>query len=174
MAEAVYGTEYFDFGVHGLIGTQTVAVADIWDCGAGAGGPLRPFVCWRNRRGWLRPDFVAVYDPGQAAQLKTALADTPIRVAGGAEALTEAAVIPGADCVVTAVSGAVGLAPTLAAILAGRRIALANKETLVCAGAIVMGLAAETGAEILPVDSEHSAIFQALQDKRGELQGGFC
>lgn len=157
-------------GSTGSIGTQTVAVA------RHLGLPVRALAARSDIRlleeqaRLLRPDFVAVYDPGQAAQLKTALADTPIRVAGGAEALTEAAVIPGADCVVTAVSGAVGLAPTLAAILAGRRIALANKETLVCAGAIVMGLAAETGAEILPVDSEHSAIFQALQDKRGELR----
>lgn len=78
--------------------------------------------------------------------------------------------IPSADCVVTAVSGAIGLKPTLAAIDTGRRIALANKETLVCAGEIVMARAAEQGAEIIPVDSEHSAIFQCLTGRnRAEL-----
>ena len=81
-----------------------------------------------------------------------------------------AAVWENTDCVVTAVSGAVGLRPTLDAIGAKRRIALANKETLVCAGSIVMARARETGAEIVPVDSEHSAIFQCLNGRRGELR----
>ena len=85
--------------------------------------------------------------------------------------LIEAATLASSDCVVTAVSGAVGLKPTLAAIDEKKRIALANKETLVCAGSIVMRRAAETGAEIVPVDSEHSAIFQCLMGRgKGELK----
>ena len=87
------------------------------------------------------------------------------------EGLLEAATLPSIDCVVTAVSGAVGLKPTLAAIEEKKRIALANKETLVCAGEIVMKRAGETGAEIVPVDSEHSAIFQCLMGReKGELR----
>ena len=108
------------------------------------------------------PRLVAVYDPAAAKALQCALADTPVKVVSGMEGLLEAAAIPEADCVITALSGSVGLRPTLAAVDAGKRIALANKETLVCAGALVMARAEETGAEILPVDSEHSAIFQAL------------
>lgn len=118
----------------------------------------------------LRPELVAVCDERRASELKTALADTDIRVLGGEEALAEAASLPGTDCVVTAVSGSVGLKPTLAAIEQGKRIALANKETLVCAGEIVMRRARERGAEIIPVDSEHSAIFQSLAGRgEGEL-----
>ena len=100
------------------------------------------------------------------------LADTPIRVAGGEQGLLEAAVLPQADTVVTAVVGIAGLRPTLAAIDAGKRIALANKETLVCAGELVMDRARERGADIVPVDSEHSAIFQCLQGcrDRGEVR----
>ena len=93
-----------------------------------------------------------------------------IKVWGGEHALVEAAVISEADTVVTAVSGAVGLKPTLEAIRKEKRIALANKETLVCAGEIVMREAKECGAEIVPVDSEHSAIFQCLTGRKGELR----
>ncbi len=116
----------------------------------------------------LRPDFVAAFDGDAARELRDRLADTPIRAGGGMEGLIEAATA--ADCVVTAVSGAVGLRPTLAAIDAGKRIALANKETLVCAGELVMRRAAERGAEIVPVDSEHSAIFQCLEGRRDQLR----
>ncbi len=110
----------------------------------------------------LKPEFVAVYDEEAAKAFKIAVADTDIRVGSGIEGLIEAASMDAIDCVVTAVSGAVGLKPTLAAIDKKKRIALANKETLVCAGDIVMKRAAEMGAEIVPVDSEHSAIFQCL------------
>jgi len=110
----------------------------------------------------LKPEFVAVYDEEAAKAFKIAVADTDIRVGSGIEGLIEAASMDAIDCVVTAVSGAVGLRPTLAAIDRKKRIALANKETLVCAGDIVMKRAAEMGAEIVPVDSEHSAIFQCL------------
>lgn len=119
----------------------------------------------------LKPKFVAIYDETAANDLKIKLADTDIRVGSGMEGLIEAATLNEADCVVTAVSGSVGLRPTLAAIKAKKRIALANKETLVCAGEIVMPAAAREGAEIVPVDSEHSAIFQCLMGrKKGELK----
>ena len=119
----------------------------------------------------LMPEFVAVYDEEAAKKFKTAVADTNIRVGSGIEGLMEAAAMDSIDCVVTAVSGAVGLKPTLAAIEQKKRIALANKETLVCAGDIVMAKAAELGAEIVPVDSEHSAIFQCLMGhEKSELK----
>ena len=110
----------------------------------------------------FRPRLVAVYEERAARDLKIALRDTEISVLSGEGGLIEAATVQGADCVLTAVSGSIGLKPTLAAIDMGRRIALANKETLVCAGEIVMARSAEKGAEIIPVDSEHSAIFQCL------------
>ena len=106
---------------------------------------------------------LAVMSTREAAQeLAAKIKDLPIRVNWGEEGLIEAATIPSADCVITAVVGMVGLKPTLAAIRAGKRIGLANKETLVCAGELVMAAAEENGVEIIPVDSEHSAIFQWL------------
>ncbi|MCL2343492.1 MAG: 1-deoxy-D-xylulose-5-phosphate reductoisomerase [Firmicutes bacterium] len=119
----------------------------------------------------FHPHLAAVYDETAAKTLRIALGDTDTRVVSGEGGLLEAACIAGADAVCAAVSGAVGLLPTLAAITLGRRICLANKETLVCAGALVTAAAREHGAEILPVDSEHSAIFQCLQGKsRDELR----
>ena len=106
---------------------------------------------------------LAVMATQEAAELLAeAIRDLPVRVSWGEEGLIEAATIPEADCVITAVVGMVGLKPTLAAIRAKKRIGLANKETLVCAGEIVMAEAERHGAEIVPVDSEHSAIFQCL------------
>ena len=105
-------------------------------------------------------------DERAAADLKVRLADTPVRVAAGMEGLLEAAELPSADTVLTAVVGMIGLRPTMTAIRAGKRIALANKETLVCAGELVQEEARDFGAEILPVDSEHSALFQSLQGCR--------
>ena len=119
----------------------------------------------------FRPDYVSAADPQANRELREALRGRDITVGPpGEEGLRIAASWPGAECVVTAVSGAIGLRPTLDAIYSGRRIALANKETLVCAGSIVMRAAAECGAEIVPVDSEHSAIFQCLTGRRGELR----
>ena len=118
----------------------------------------------------MKPEVVAVYDEVAANTMKIALADTDVRVLSGPEGLMEAATLSGVDCVVTAVSGSVGLAPTLAAIEEKKRIALANKETLVCAGELVMAKAKACGAEIIPVDSEHSAIFQCLTGREGELR----
>ena len=120
----------------------------------------------------FKPSLAVMMDPAAAADLKTRLADTGIRVASGPEGLVEAATLAEADTVLTAVVGMVGLVPTLAAVRQGKRIALANKETLVCAGELVMDGADQYGAEIVPVDSEHSAIFQCLQGSqdRGEVK----
>ncbi len=118
------------------------------------------------------PRLVALYDEAAAAVLRERLRDTDIEVLSGMEGLLAAATAEEADTVVTAVVGMIGLRPTLAAIECGKRIALANKETLVCAGELVMDAAEKYGAEIVPVDSEHSAIFQCLQGSadRGEIK----
>ena len=149
-------------GCTGSIGRQTAAVADYTGIRVAALTANRQIDRLEEQARKFHPEFVAVYDEGAAGELKTALADTDIRVGSGMDGLIEAATLSSVDCVVTAVSGAVGLKPTLAAIDARKRIALANKETLVCAGELVMQRASETGAEIIPVDSEHSAIFQCL------------
>ena len=114
----------------------------------------------------VRPELAVLYDEAAAQELKARLADMNITVLGGMAGLLAAAEYPAADTVVTAVSGMIGLRPTLCAIRAKKRIALANKETLVCAGELVMRAAARCGAEIIPVDSEHSAIFQCLMGCR--------
>ena len=120
----------------------------------------------------FRPRLVAVYDLEPALELAKRLAGLDIEVAYGLEGLRRAASLRESDTVVTAVVGMAGLWPTMAAIEAGKRIALANKETLVCAGELVMEAARRYGAEIVPVDSEHSAIFQCLQGSRdhGEIR----
>lgn len=111
----------------------------------------------------FQPRLVVLFDADAASELAKRLSDLTIRVASGMDGLIEAAAMPESDTVVTAVVGMIGLRPTLAAIEKGKRIALANKETLVCAGEIVMAASRRCGAEIIPVDSEHSAIFQCLQ-----------
>lgn len=111
----------------------------------------------------FQPELVAVMNEENAKMLKDRLADTKIRVVSGMDGLVEAATHPDADTVVTSVVGNVGLKPTFAAISAGKNIALANKETLVSAGQLVMDLAKKHNIKIYPVDSEHSAIFQSLQ-----------
>jgi len=108
------------------------------------------------------PELAVMATREAAEKLKEAIPDLAIRISWGEAGLIEAATIESADCVITAVVGMVGLKPTLAAIRAGKRIGLANKETLVCAGEIVMSEAKKYGVEIIPVDSEHSAIFQCL------------
>ena len=112
------------------------------------------------------PELAVMATQEAAQQLHEAISDLPVRIAWGEEGLIEAAALPGVDCVITAVVGMVGLKPTLAAIRAGKRIGLANKETLVCAGELVMAEAEKYGVEIIPVDSEHSAIFQCLMGSR--------
>ena len=110
----------------------------------------------------FRPQLAVMATEQAAMELKEALAGEQTRIAWGEAGLIEAATVPEADCVITAVVGMVGLKPTLAAIRAKKRIGLANKETLVCAGELVMAEAEKCGAEIVPVDSEHSALFQCL------------
>ena len=114
----------------------------------------------------FRPELAVMSTREAAEALKKEIADLPIRVSWGEDGLIEAATLPQAECVITAVVGMVGLKPTLAAIRAKKRIGLANKETLVCAGELVMAEAKKYGAEIIPVDSEHSAIFQCLMGSR--------
>ncbi|MBQ8620759.1 MAG: 1-deoxy-D-xylulose-5-phosphate reductoisomerase [Oscillospiraceae bacterium] len=114
----------------------------------------------------FRPALAVMSTQEAAEQLQTMIADLPTRVLWGEEGLIEAATLPEADCVITAVVGMLGLKPTLAAIRAHKRIGLANKETLVCAGELVMEEAEKHGVEIIPVDSEHSAIFQCLMGSR--------
>ena len=117
-----------------------------------------------------RPVLAVMATEEAARQLQSAIADLPIRISWGEEGLIEAATIAEADCVITAVVGMVGLKPTLAAIRTGKRIGLANKETLVCAGELVMAEAKRYNTEIIPVDSEHSAIFQCLMGNRRKEQ----
>ena len=108
------------------------------------------------------PQLAVMATKEAADALKSQISDLPTRISYGEEGLIEAATLPDADCVITAVVGMLGLKPTLAAIRAGKRIGLANKETLVCAGELVMAEAEKYGTKIVPVDSEHSAIFQCL------------
>ena len=112
------------------------------------------------------PELAVMATEEAAEKLKTKISDLDIRIAWGEAGLIEAATLDGVDCVITAVVGMLGLKPTLAAIRAGKRIGLANKETLVCAGELVMVEAEKYNAEIIPVDSEHSAIFQCLMGVR--------
>ena len=149
-------------GSTGSIGRQSLAAAAHLGIPVSAIAAGRDIERLERQARQLRPRLAAVFDERAAKALRIALADTATRVVSGMDGLLECAAAPESDCVVTAVSGSVGLKPTLAAIDCGKRIALANKETLVCAGSLVMARAAERGAEIVPVDSEHSAIFQSL------------
>jgi len=120
----------------------------------------------------FHPELAVLMDESAAADLRVRLADTNVKVRSGMGGLLEAAAISSADTVITAVVGMVGLRPTLAAVREGKRIALANKETLVCAGPLVLEEARDYGARIIPVDSEHSALFQCLEGNRdrGEVK----
>lgn len=113
-----------------------------------------------------RPQLAVMATREAAEALQKEISDLPIKIMWGEDGLIEAAIIPEADCVITAVVGMVGLKPTLAAVRSGKRIGLANKETLVCAGELVMAEAKKYHTEIVPVDSEHSAIFQCLMGNR--------
>ncbi len=159
-------------GSTGSIGRQTLEVAAACGITVGAVTARRSVALLEEQVRAFRPELAVCVDPAAAADLKVRTADTGVRVAAGPEGLLEAASLPSADCVVTAVVGIAGLEPTLAAIRAGKRVALANKETMVCAGELVTGEADRLGVEIVPVDSEHSAIFQCLQGcrDRGEVR----
>lgn len=149
-------------GSTGSIGRQTLDVVD------GLGVSVAALTCGSNLELMIeqcrkyRPQLAVMSTKELADRLRLAIADLPIEVDHGKEGLMRAAAWPAADTVITAVVGVMGLEPTLAAIRAGKRIGLANKETLVCAGELVMAEADRCGAEIIPVDSEHSAIFQCL------------
>ena len=149
-------------GSTGSIGRQTLEVLEqlpvrVTALTAGSNVRLMAQQCRK-----FKPELAVMATPQAAAELKDALDGQKLRILSGMEGLLEAAQHEQADTVVTAVVGMLGLRPTLAAIRRKKRIALANKETLVCAGALVMQAAREYGAEIVPVDSEHSAIFQCL------------
>ena len=149
-------------GSTGSIGRQTLAVVDALElevCALSARSDIKLLEKQARQYG---PSIVAVYEENAARDLAVRLGDTSVVVVSGMNGLIEAATAKEAETVVTAVMGTVGLLPTLAAIEGKKRIALANKETLVCAGELVMRAADIHGAEILPVDSEHSAIFQCL------------
>ncbi len=157
----------------GSVGTQTV---DLLTAAPPGRFQVRALVAGRNaallaaQAIALGAELAVVSDPAAYAALKQALAGSPVRAAAGAEAVAEAAAL-GADWTMAAITGAVGLGPTLAAIRRGGAIALANKEALVCAGDVMLRAVAEAGATLLPVDSEHNAIFQSLADgNRGALE----
>ena len=159
-------------GSTGSIGTQSLDVISACGMTVAALTANRDVERIEEQARQFKPELVVMMDRSAAAELRVRLADTDIRVASGPEGLEEAAALPSADTVITAVVGMVGLKPTLAAIAQGKRIALANKETLVCGGELVMSEAERCGAEIVPVDSEHSALFQSLQGcrDRGEVR----
>lgn len=151
-------------GSTGSIGTQTLEIARNYK-----GIRVHALTAYSNidllekQTREFKPELVCVVDEKKAAEFKIKVADTGVRVVSGENGLIEAATFPKASVVVTAVVGISGLLPTIEAIKAGKNIALANKETLVTGGHIVTRLAREYGAALLPVDSEHSAIFQSLQ-----------
>lgn len=150
-------------GATGSIGTQTIDILSSIDAEVVALTTNRNIKLLEQQARALHPKLCVAFDETAARDLKIALADTDITVMSGMDGLVAAATHPDCDTVVTAVVGMVGLLPTLAAIDAGKDIALANKETLVCAGGLVMEAARKKGVHILPVDSEHSAIFQCVQ-----------
>nr|WP_270417718.1 1-deoxy-D-xylulose-5-phosphate reductoisomerase [Butyricicoccus sp. AM78-15b2TA] len=154
-------------GSTGSIGTQTVDILPSIDVEVVALTTNRRINLLEEQARALHPKMVCAMDENAAKELKIKLADTDIEVLTGMDGLIACAAESGADIVVTAVVGMVGLLPTMAAIKAGKDIALANKETLVCAGGLVMSAAKQYGVRILPVDSEHSAIFQCVQAANG-------
>ena len=154
-------------GSTGSIGTQTVDILPSIDAEVVALTTNRRINLLEKQARALHPKMVCAMDENAAKELKIKLADTDIEVLTGMDGLIACAAESGADIVVTAVVGMVGLLPTMAAIKAGKDIALANKETLVCAGGLVMSAAKQYGVRILPVDSEHSAIFQCVQAANG-------
>lgn len=155
-------------GSTGSIGTQTLDIVDQnpedLQVVALAAGSNITLLEQQARK--YKPVFVAVWDEVHANELKQKLADTQITVASGMDGLLAVATIPESEILVTAIVGMLGIRPTIAAIEAGKDIALANKETMVTAGHIIIPLAKKCGVSILPVDSEHSAIFQSLNGER--------
>ena len=159
-------------GSTGSIGTQTLEVArnngDLEITALAAGSNIKKL---EEQIREFHPKTAAVWSEEKAGELRTAVRDLDVRIVSGMEGLIEVCTEPEAEIVVTAIVGMIGIVPTIAAMKAGKDIALANKETLVTAGHIIIPLAEETGVKILPVDSEHSAIFQCLDgESRKELK----
>lgn len=150
-------------GSTGSIGTQALEVAQQAGYAVVGLAAARQVDLLEQQIRQFRPAVAAMYDEQAAADLRVRVADLPVRVLSGMDGLCELASLPQADMVLNSVVGMVGLRPTLAAIAAGKDVALANKETLVAGGAFVMDAVAAAGVKLLPVDSEHSAIFQCLQ-----------
>ena len=159
-------------GSTGSIGRQTLEVARELGLSVAALTANKSVELIEQQAREFCPRLAVLYDEDAARELRARLSDTNTQVLSGMEGLLAAATADDADTVVTAVMGMIGLQPTLAAIEKKKRIALANKETLVCAGELVVDAAEKYGAEIVPVDSEHSAIFQCLQGcrDRGEIK----
>ena len=159
-------------GSTGSIGTQSLEVIEACGMEVAALTANSSVKLMEEQARKFKPELAVLMDEQAAADLRVRLADTNVKVLGGMDGLLEAAVIDSADTVITAVVGMVGLLPTMAAIQEKKRIALANKETLVCAGDLVMEAARKHKSEIIPVDSEHSALFQALEGNRdrGEVK----
>lgn len=158
-------------GSTGSIGTQTLEVArtngDLEITALAAGSNVKLL---EEQIREFHPSLVAVWTEEKAKELRTMVADLNVKIVTGMDGLLEVAEQPEAEILVTAIVGMIGIRPTIAAMKAGKDIALANKETLVTAGHIIMPLAEECGVKILPVDSEHSAIFQCLNgENRGQL-----
>lgn len=159
-------------GSTGSIGTQTLEVArnngDLEITALAAGSNIKKL---EEQIREFHPKTAAVWSEEKAGELRTAVRDLDVRIVSGMEGLIEVCTEPETEIVVTAIVGMIGIVPTIAAMKAGKDIALANKETLVTAGHIIIPLAEETGVKILPVDSEHSAIFQCLNgENRKELK----
>ena len=156
-------------GSTGSIGTQTLEIvrnnADLSVVALAAG---RNVELMEKQIREFAPKFAVMWSKEAAEDLRARIKDTDVKVACGMEGLIEAATLPEAEVLVTAIVGMIGIRPTIAAINAGKTIALANKETLVCAGHIIMPLIKEKKVPLLPVDSEHSAIFQSLQGQPTE------
>lgn len=153
-------------GSTGSIGTQTLEVCEEQSIKVRAISANKNIALLETQVRKYNPDFVAVYDKKAAKILKQSISDTNTKVLAGMEGLCEISTLSEIDIVLTAVSGMIGLEPTLAAIKSGKAIALANKETLVAGGDLVINEAKKNNVEILPVDSEHSAIFQCMGGKK--------
>ncbi len=155
-------------GSTGSIGTQTLEIVrEQGDISVQALTAGKNITLLERQIREFRPKLAAVWEEADARQLRLRVSDLPVKIVSGMDGLIEAAVLPETELLVTAVVGMIGLRPTIAAIAAKKKIALANKETLVTAGHLIMPLAKEYGVPILPVDSEHSAIFQSLNGETG-------
>jgi 1-deoxy-D-xylulose-5-phosphate reductoisomerase len=155
-------------GSTGSIGTQSLEVCEKHGLGVTALAAHSSADMLEQQTRKFKPEYVCIYNEEKYADLKSRLADMNVKVLSGMEGLCEIAALPQTDIVLNSVVGMVGLLPTLTAIKAGKDLALANKETLVAGGELVMKSAAEKGIKIYPVDSEHSAIFQCMQGNKRE------